>query len=293
MAPRRPDGAALLVAGHGTEGGTALDASGVHTLGQVGEALLATGAQWQIRRLTATAGERYSADRGSLKRHVDELVQEEARVVVLVLLGTVIDIAGGPALVTGEKPEEYPEESTLPLAWVHDRIAAAKAEQVVVVMSAHGAGGAAGWLRALKTSKSSHLIAIDSPEAGRPLIDGLLSGLCGEALDPRTGTVTMASLGTHLAMCAAGSLLQKSEASETIAQPPPLAGLWDVRRSQLSLRGTRPRIPRNPSVEDDLTGSVLPGRFRIDQIVALCGKELIPFFFLRVFFKRGKVDIAE
>ena len=268
MAPRRPDGAALLVAGHGTEGGTALDASGVHTLGQVGEALLATGAQWQIRRLTATAGERYSADRGSLKRHVDELVQEEARVVVLVLLGTVIDIAGGPALVTGEKPEEYPEESTLPLAWVHDRIAAAKAEQVVVVMSAHGAGGAAGWLRALKTSKPSHLIAIDSPEAGRPLIDGLLSGLCGEALDPRTGTVTMASLGTHLATCALGSLLQKSEASETIAQPPPLAGLWDVRRSQLSLRGTRPRIPRNPSVEDDLTGSVLPGRFRIDQIVA-------------------------
>ncbi len=268
MAPRRPDGAALLVAGHGTQGGTALDASGVHTLGQVGEALLATGAQWQIRRLTATAGERYSADRGTLKRHIDELIQEEARVVVLVLLGTVIDVAGGLALVTGEKPEEYPEESTLPLAWVHDRIAAAKAEQVVVVMSAHGAGGAAAWLRTLKTAKPSHLIAIDSPESGRPLIDGLLSGLCGEALDPRTGTVTMASLGMHLAMFAAGSMLQTSEASETIAQPPPLAGLWDVRRSQLSLRGTRPRIPRNPSVEDDLTGSVLPGRFRIDQIVA-------------------------
>ncbi|MEO7091704.1 MAG: serine/threonine-protein kinase, partial [Polyangiales bacterium] len=173
-----------------------------------------------------------------------------------------------PALVTGAKPEEYPEESTLPLAWLHDRIAAAKAEQVVLVMSAHGAGGAAGWLRALKTSKASHLIAIDSPEHGRPLVDGLLSGLCGEALDPRTGTVTMASLGMHLSTCAAGTLLQKSDASETIAQPPPLAGLWDVRRSQLSLRGTRPRVPRNPSVEDDLTGSVLPGRFRIDQIVA-------------------------
>ena len=268
MAPRRPDGAALLVAGHGTHGGTALDASGVHALGQVGEALLATGAQWQIRRLTSTAGDRYAADRGTLKRHVDELVQEEARVVVLVLLGTVIEIAGEPALVTGEKPEDYPEESTLPLAWLHDRLAAAKAEQVVVVMSAHGAGGAAGWLRALKTAKPSHLIAIDSPAAGRPLVDGLLSGLCGEALDPRTGTVTMASLGAHLATCSAGSLLQKSDASETIAQPPPLAGLWDVRRSQLSLRGTRPRIPRNPSVEDDLTGSVLPGRFRVDQIVA-------------------------
>jgi len=268
MAPRRPDGAALLVAGHGTQGGTALDASGVHTLGQVGEALLATGAQWQIRRLTATSGERYSADRGTLKRHIDELVTEEARVVVLVLLGTVIDIAGGLALVTGEKPDEYPDESTLPLAWIHERIAAAKAEQVVLVMSASGAGGAAGWLRVLRTSKPAHLIAIDAPTAGRPLIDGLLSGLCGEALDKRTGTVTMASLAIHLATCGHHSALQKSEASETIAQPPPLAGLWDVRRSQLSLRGTRPRIPRNPSVEDDLTGTVLPGRFRIDQIVA-------------------------
>jgi len=268
MAPRRPDGAALLVAGHGTQGGTALDASGVHTLGQVGEALLATGAQWQIRRLTAAAGERYAADRGTLKRHVDELVSEEARVAVLVLVGSIVEVAGAPALVTGAQPEQYPDESTLPLAWLRERLAAARAEQVVVVMSAQGAGDAARWLTALGTAKSSHLIATASPETGRPLIDGLLSGLCGEALDPRTGTVTMASLGTHLVACAPGSAIQKSEASETIAQPPPLAGLWDVRRSQLSLRGTRPRVPRNPSVEDDLTGSVLPGRFRIDQIVA-------------------------
>ena len=48
MATRRPDGAALLVAGHGALGGTALDASAVHTLGQIGEALLATGVTWQI-----------------------------------------------------------------------------------------------------------------------------------------------------------------------------------------------------------------------------------------------------
>lgn len=268
MVPRRRDGAALLVAAQGTIGGTALDASGVHALGQIGEALLATGAQWQIRRLTATAGERYSADRGTLKRHIDELVGAEARILVLVLLGTVIAGPAGLALVTGEKPELYPEESTLPLAWIHERLADANADQVVIVMSAHGAGEAAGWMGILRTGKPSHLIAVDSPAAGRPLVDGLLSGLCGEALDPRTGTVTMASLTTHLASCTPGVLIQKSEIADTIAQPPPLAGLWDVRRSQLSARGTKPRVPRDPSVEDDLTGSVLPGRFRIDQIVA-------------------------
>ncbi len=268
MAARRLDGAALLVAGHGIQGGTALDAAAVHTLGQLGEALLATGAQWQIRRLTATAGERYAADRGTLKRSIDELVSEDARVAVLVLVGTIVDVGGAPALVTGAQPELYPEESTLPLAWLHERLAAARAEQVVVVMSGAGAGSATKWLGALRVPGKPHLIAVDAPETGRPLIDALLSGLCGEALDQRTGTVTMASLGTHLASTAPSCALQRCEASETIAQPPPLAGLWDVRRSQLSLRGTRPRIPRAATADDDLTGTVLPGRFRVDQIVA-------------------------
>ncbi len=268
MAIRRLDGAALLVAGHGIQGGTALDAAAVHTLGQLGEALLATGAQWQIRRLTATAGERYAADRGTLKRNLDELASEDARVAVFVLVGTIVDVGGAPALVTGAQPELYPEESTLPLAWLHDRLAAARAEQVVVVMSAGGAGSATRWLGALRVPGKPHLIAVDAPQIGRPLIDALLSGLCGEALDPRTGTVTMASLGSHLANTAPSCALQRCEASETIAQPPPLAGLWDVRRSQLSMRGTRPRIPRAVSVDDNLTGTVLPGRFRVDQIVA-------------------------
>ncbi|MBA2539873.1 MAG: protein kinase, partial [Deltaproteobacteria bacterium] len=73
--------------------------------------------------------------------------------------------------------------------------------------------------------------------------------------------VTMASLSDHLARVE-DIELQFSTASETIAQPPPLAGLWDVRRSQLAHRA-----PRKPA-DDDLTGSVLPGRFRLDRLVA-------------------------
>src|SRR5688500_12474264 len=65
MAARRPEGTALLVAGHGALGVS--DASALHTLGQIGEALLATGAAWQIRRLASTAGARYAPDRGALK----------------------------------------------------------------------------------------------------------------------------------------------------------------------------------------------------------------------------------
>ncbi|HEY5938492.1 MAG TPA: hypothetical protein VIU61_27765, partial [Kofleriaceae bacterium] len=141
---RRPEGTALLVAGHGAVKGT-LDVSGLHTLGQIGEALLATGAAWQIRRLTAATGDRYLADRATLKRHIDELVAEPARVAVLVVLGTIIDVGTGPALVTGARAKEYPEDSTLPLAWIRDRLKTAMAEQVVVALSASGDGDASRW----------------------------------------------------------------------------------------------------------------------------------------------------
>ena len=140
MSSRRVEGTALLVAGHGTAGGTALDASAVHTLGQIGEALLSTGDPWQIRRLTAAAGERYAADRATLKRHLDELATEPARVAVVVVLGTIILHDGAPALVTGPGADTYPEDATLPLAWIRDRLLAARAEQLVVVVSARGAG---------------------------------------------------------------------------------------------------------------------------------------------------------
>lgn len=251
----------MLVAGHGTPGGATLDASVVHTLGQVGEALLATGAQWQIRRLTATAGDRYAADRGTLKRHIDELAADPTRVAVLVVAGQIVEVGGEHALVTGAQPELYPEESTLPLAWLRDRLRASKAEQVVVVVSAHGAGTVSEWLAALRTGRASHLISVGGSQAN---LDALLSGLCGEALDPRTGTVTMASLAAHLAGASPVGAIQSSEVVETIAQPPPLAGLWDVRRSQLSQRGPR----RLVGASDDLTGTVQPGRFRVDGILA-------------------------
>ncbi|MDQ3336823.1 MAG: SUMF1/EgtB/PvdO family nonheme iron enzyme [Myxococcota bacterium] len=261
MATRRVDGTALLVAGVGLPSTATLDASAVHTLGQIGESLLATGAAWQIRRLTATSGERYAADRATLKRHVDELVAEPARVAIVALLGSIVQTKQGPALVTGAQPLEYPDDATLPLAWIRDRLLAAKVEQLVVVLSAIGDGVPRGWLDALGTEKKTHIVAIEKPTDRHPTIDALLTGLCGDALDPRTGTVTMASLSDHLARVE-NIELQFSTASETIAQPPPLAGLWDVRRSQLAHRA-----PRKPS-EDDLTGSVLPGRFRLDRLVA-------------------------
>ena len=262
MAVRRPEGAALLVAGYGASGVGAFDASAVHTLGQIGEALLATGTPWQIRRLTASAGDRFPADRATLKRSLDELAADPVRVAVIVLLGEIALVNGNLALVTGAQAREYPEDATLPLAWIRERLIGAKAEHVVVAISARGDGDASRWLGALGTERPNHVIAIDTPSKGNPIVDALLTGLCGDALDPRTGTVTMASLSTHLARHARS--VQPSSASETVAQPPPLAGLWDVRRSQLTHHAAKPRA----TDQEDLAGVVLPGRFRIDRVVA-------------------------
>src|SRR5262245_31155205 len=164
---RTVEGAALLVAGHGAIGGTKLDVSAVHTLGQIGEALLATGASWQIRRLSAAAGERYGADRGTLKHHIDELVAEPVRVAMLVILRVIAE-TDGPALVTSDQLHAYPEDATLPLAWIGERLRKLAATQLLVVVSAQPAASAGAgvpapsraWLDALATGHPNHVVAV-------------------------------------------------------------------------------------------------------------------------------------
>src|SRR5215467_12327513 len=105
-----------------------------------GTALLATGTGWQIRRLAATAGAQYAPDRGTLKQHLDELSAESARAAVVVLLGTMLGVGGEPVLVTASRAREYPEDATLPLRWIRDRLRGARAEQLIAVVSARSDG---------------------------------------------------------------------------------------------------------------------------------------------------------
>jgi hypothetical protein len=189
------------------------------------------------------------------------------------MTGAVIDVVGAPALVTGPGAEVYPEDVTLPLAWIAERLVALRAAHVVVALSAHGVGSAAGWMRALATRQPHHLIAIEQAADGGPLVSALLDGLCGAALDPRIGTVTMASLGQHIAAAISGVAIRTCDSADTIAQPPPLGGLWDVRRSQrASGRGRAGgAAPRH-----DLIGSVLPGRFLVGRPARRCKRMVTP-----------------
>jgi formylglycine-generating enzyme required for sulfatase activity len=277
MASRLPEGAALLVAGARSLDESRLALSTVHTLGQIGETLLATGASWRIRRLSPASGERYAPDRANLKMYLDELV-EPATVAVLVIAADMTRTADGPAIVTGNRYREYPDEATLPLSWVNERIRACRASRKLVLVSGrarddqrddrrddHTRSAPAGeWLDALGTTRAGDVIAVDAGGGNRAL-DALLAGLCGEALDPRTGTVTMRSISEHLARSVTGLALQASPSSETLITSPPLGGLWAVRPSQTQRPATTRAMPDEP---DDLSGVVLPGRFRVESKLA-------------------------
>ncbi len=261
MTTRVPEGAGLLVAGHGFRGGHGVG-SVVHTLGRIGEALLATTSMWRVRRLSGVAGERHAPSRASLKRHIDELVAEPTRAAILVMTGVVTTVAGEPALVTGPLHRAYPDDATLPLSWIRDRLREARAAGVLVALAASGDGDASDWLEALRTERPAQLVAVDDGE-GAPLIDALLAGICGDALDPKTGTVTLRSMSEHLARVAPRTLVQGSLSAETFATVPPLGNM------RLSVAHTaRADAPSRAGRGDDLVGVVLPGRFRIERPLA-------------------------
>jgi hypothetical protein len=121
-------GEALLVAGPGT-----VDLSAV--LGRVGEVLLATTPPWRVRRLSPMAD---AVDRASLKRHVDELVDRDVTTLLIALGGLVAMIDDEPALVIAKDYGDYPEDTTLPLRWICERLRSCRADRVVVVACLDG-----------------------------------------------------------------------------------------------------------------------------------------------------------
>src|SRR5689334_22454179 len=153
-----PEGAALLVAGHG------VDDRPVPTLGSIGEALLASPARWRLKRMAPGAGERDAPNRAALKRLLDGFAGAGAGVALFACAGTIVDGAGGPALVTGPDPARYPDEDSLALRWIADRLRGIRADRLVVVIAAQGAAAAETWLRAMRTDGERDLIAIAAGE---------------------------------------------------------------------------------------------------------------------------------
>ncbi|HEU4729950.1 MAG TPA: hypothetical protein VFT22_18765, partial [Kofleriaceae bacterium] len=205
--------AAVLVVAHGVDDAAPTT---IHTLGQIGEALLATATPWQIRLLTPAARDRMAADRAGIKRHLAELADQDLVTLLIGLAGYATEVGGDPALVTGPDHRALPDEATLPLGWIRDHLRACRAQRVVVIASLaapgrHLRGGPdRAWLDALGTARPAHLIAVEPSGPRGIALAALRDGLSGAAVDPQTGTITLRSLGAHLAQLG-GMLLQPSE----------------------------------------------------------------------------------
>lgn len=253
-------GAALLVAGHRDHG----EPDGaVALLAQIGETLLAAPGRWAIRRLSTADSDRAQPDRTNLKLQLDDLAARDLDAALIVITGELAGTALAPALITGRHHDEYFDDATLPLAWIRDRLGA-RGVPALVVLSATAAaptGDADAWLRALRTEQPAHAIAVAVADRGHALLAALLAGLAGDAHDPRTGTLTLRSLSAHLARAVPGAAMQPSGADATIAMAAPLGGPWGA-------LATRRATATAAATDDDLTGLVLPGRFRLDRRLA-------------------------
>src|SRR3569623_511613 len=250
-------GAAILAVGHGLSDATATLTS---LVAQIGETLLANDG-WRVRRLSPLVGERDGADRASWKRCVSELCDDKIDTIVLALAGVVTIHGDEPCLVTGPDAARYPEEHALPLAWITERLRDCAADRVVVVESLEGTHDSDDWLDALATTRARHGSATERSEGRARALHALRAGARGAAGDSQTGTITLRSLGDYLAKTVKHARLQGSNESATLASTPPLVGPWDARLT------SRPDVPR-PTEQEEVLGTVLPGRFKIEHELA-------------------------
>ncbi|MCU0683618.1 MAG: bifunctional serine/threonine-protein kinase/formylglycine-generating enzyme family protein [Polyangiaceae bacterium] len=265
-----------MIVGHGPDGDARGAGAASLALGRVGESLLAAEQPWRLRRLAPWADERDAPGRLALKREIDGLAAQRGGSAMLIVVGAATGAGGGVALVAGRDYLDYPEDSTLSLAWVGERVRVCAAERLLVVLSlrpdASAPAGAEAYLSSLRTEGPGHLIVVDAPARGDPAVDELARAFAGAALDPATGTITMASLGAHLARVLPRAALQQARASGTLLTKPPLGRPREPGWSRLSYApGSGPGAPGPPALE----GAVLPGRFQLLEELARGGLGII------------------
>jgi hypothetical protein len=263
--------AALLIAGQ-VEAGGQPDVSVRRTVGHIGEVLLASDPRWCVSRPDTSRTD--GSVRADLERELDEL-RRCRELVLVVAVGRIASTGAGPALVTARGFVESPDQATLPLRAIRECLSSCEAPRAIVVLG--GWDGleaertlAVAWFDALATGRPGDLIAVGAAGSAVPTVEALLTSLAGRAIDLRTGTVTMRSLGEHVARMVPGAALQRSQEPETVISPAALAGSWDPRLTRLPPLATGTEHG-SPALADDLTGVVLPGRFRVDALVARGG----------------------
>jgi serine/threonine protein kinase/formylglycine-generating enzyme required for sulfatase activity len=240
----------------------------------LGETLLSSRPALDVHRLAPELPALPGPDCATIKRHVDTFADCGGDAGVMVVSAGLAETLDGPALIVGPHWREYPRESTVPLAWLGERLATARASSLVVVLAlapvreelvptdgaTHRQVAWPELMRTLGKARPDCLLAVHD----HSLLDVLASGLSGGALDLDTGTITLRSLGRHLARRARGAALRLSERTQTLLSPPP-------RLHALSWSELLSPVPSSNEEPSELEGRILPGRFRIERELARGG----------------------
>jgi hypothetical protein len=222
---------------------------------QIAETLLASGGGWRVARPVDGA-----LDRLALKRAVDELHAAAPAIALIVVAAPLAMIAGAPAVLLADLADRYPDDASLPLAWLGERLQAVTAPTVVVLAAPTWpeASVVTAGLAALAPGDPLVVVAAPADEA----LASLAAALAGAALDPATGTITLASLGRYLGATLGESQVRPTARVATVLCPPPVAPTLELLRSRRSGAAAAAHSPTTS------VGTVLPGRFRLDEELA-------------------------
>lgn len=240
------EGDALLIAGVADE----VDDPRLPLITQLGEAVLASGASWRVRRLAAGGPDRDAPSRGNVRRELDAMLDRPATARIIVISATIARTIEGPAVVCGRAESGFREDASVSLAWLAKRIQRASNIPTVFLIAAPETElDLKACLDVLGTSASEHVVAI---AAGDPLaiLRVVSDGLWREAIDLATGSVTPSSLGSYLARCLPTAAIQPSASIRELLSPRGLV------RADLAER-------THEGDSDELIGAVLPGQFRV------------------------------
>jgi protein kinase-like protein/periplasmic binding family protein len=266
-----PSGAALIVAGYALSE-PASEAALVATLGELGDRFAADG-RWRVARLTPGGDADHVPELANIERELVSLGERGTDVAIVVIVGRVTHADGAPALVANLEGSGTGGALRLTTIGALARASGATCVAIVLAGSTDRGSGPADmeqlehtWLAALATGRPGDLVAVAAGRYAVAMIESLRDGLAGTALDPRTGTVTLRSLGEHLKRGHPGLALQSSALADTVLTPPLLSELDDPRLIRRPARtpGTPPASDADPAA---LIGNILPGQFRIDAVI--------------------------
>lgn len=308
-------GAALFVL---VEGAAGTPRETTQLVSELGEVLQAVRPGWRVKQLVigepgagAAPGEagqgRAHVDSALalMQRELGELSSEALAAVLVVLVGR-LEGAGEQLALVGRGGELLllREVSATVRGWGGARHVLALAGWSSRASEGEEAALGEACARALAVDEAAQLVAVGLGSHAPRMLIGLRDAVGGAAVDPSTGTVTLASLTAELLRVAPGVVVRGAHDAATLLAPSGLAGAWDPRLSRLagnlqamtstqsaswsvalppaahaspppsataSSAAASSVAPARPAEPEDLTGQVLPGQFRVDALFARGG----------------------